>query len=409
MLPHVKIDVDDEAVPFEHRNEHARREQALRRMQPAHQRLRTIGLFGTEAVFRLQIDLELLAVHGLLHFVDNFLLLQDLSAHLRHIIRQKCHVAALAFLGREGRALVHALDALLRVLDHVHAEGGFDEIVPIIGGERLVDFIHLRGDPRLVEALAQAECIGADAGIGAGLDLVSDAAQQICRVAQEPVPLLLAPKRVEQVEVIDVKTKERKFAVCVTLQQQLRLREKLCAVKEVGQRVMLIGVLHLAEQIELAADDDVLQSQQQDACLVGFGYEIPGTEVEHFLLGIGVAFARHGDDRQRCVGSPLDALKEGISVHDRHHQIQQYGRNALASVQDVKRFFPVARFQDLIFCAQNLTQDLPIHFLIFYDQNRRFSVTVHLTRKPLFICHADGHFSCCVPCRFTVRFSDFPK
>ena len=97
--------------------------------------------------------------------------------------------------------------------------------------------------------------------------------------AQELVALLLAPERVVGMELIDVEADERKGFLRVRVQQLSCLGEKRSAVIQIGQRVVLIDVPHLTDQIVLAAGDDVLEPCPERRRLVRLGYEIPGAEI----------------------------------------------------------------------------------------------------------------------------------
>ena len=69
----------------------------------------------------------------------------------------------------------------------------------------------------------------------------------------------------------------------------------------------------------------------------------------------------------------LYAIQKGVTVHHRHHDIEQDQGNAVRILlQDIKRLLSVFRLQHLVFAGQNLTQNRTIQFIIFYNQNLLF-------------------------------------
>ena len=99
-------------------------------------------------------------------------------------------------------------------------------------------------------------------------------------------------------ELIYVEAHQSEAPVGIFVQQLSCHVEKAVAIIKISQRIMLVRVLHLANKIELAANDDVLEPQQQNTGLVRLADEIPGSQVKGLLLRSGVGFASHYNDRQ---------------------------------------------------------------------------------------------------------------
>jgi hypothetical protein len=139
---------------------------------------------------------------------------------------------------------------------------------------------------------------------------------------------------------------------------------------------VLIGVLHLADEIELAAHDDVLQPEKQHAGLIGLRHKVPGAKIQRLLLRRYVRLAGHDDDRYGGVGRVLYLPQDGVSVHNGHDDVQQDRRYLPAAAQGLHGRLAVLGLDHVVFILQYSAEYLPVYKLILNDQNRQ-SVSVH--------------------------------
>ena len=234
-FPHIMVEIRDETVVLEQRDEPARLDDAFFRVVPAHQRFGADRLFEVQAVDRLQVQYESAGIEGLLHIVQDFLLGDDGRPHRLVVVRVPFVVIALDRGARQIRAVAHGLDFRLRVGDGVDAVMD-DEIVgeaEVVGQETLalqyrfeVEVLFLHADGEHVRAETAADALAEDfAGRGSG------------ELDEDAVAHARAVDVVDDLETVDVQRGEHELVLRVLVDEAARRVEECAPVGDARQTV----------------------------------------------------------------------------------------------------------------------------------------------------------------------------
>lgn len=184
-------------------------------------------------------------------------------------------------------------------------------------------------------------------------------------------------------EVVDVEPGQNELLLRMPVQHAPGGVEKAGAVIQVGERVVLVDMLHLADQVELAADDDVFQADHQNLGVVGLGDEVPGAQVQHLLLRLPLPGGGDGHHRQRGEGGAFKRFQEPVAVQLGHDKIQQNGGHAAVLLQNFQSAPAVFGLRHVVFLLQNAAQNLAVDGLVLHDQNG-LSLFIH-SSAPIFL------------------------
>ena len=123
-------------------------------------------------------------------------------------------------------------------------------------------------------------------------------------------------------KVINIKSYKRKTLLGMILQHLVGAHEKARAIIKPRERVVLIYILHLANQIKLTAHNDIFETQKQNVRVIRLRYKVSCTQIKCLLLCGFIVSRCNRNDRKRGKGALLFMLQKGISVHDGHKNIQ---------------------------------------------------------------------------------------
>ena len=248
MLPHVAVQLGDEAVALEEGDEGAGHDEAPFRVLPAHQGLSAAGAAVRQTVFGLEVDQELLFLDGPAHIADDLLFGLELPFHGVVEVGRVGQGPPPAFLGGDGGPAEHALGIHGPVHDGVVPHVAFhDEVLPADGQAVLQD-VAVRFEAFFVPGDHHAEHVGVDAAVHRAGVFPRQLGDHPAQVVQKPVPLDLPEEGVEQAEALDVEMAHDEGLVGVGSQHRLGSGEGHAPVIQAGEAVVAGVVAELLEE-----------------------------------------------------------------------------------------------------------------------------------------------------------------